>query len=86
MIGLSACRENRTFSGLPLDDALAKKNVALRCGLQVVDLRTGDTVHSLTIEGIVRELYDVAVLPGVARPSALGFKTDEIRRTITIEE
>ena len=52
----------------------------------VVDLKTGDVVHSLTIEGVVRELYDVAMLPGVAMPSALGFKTEEIRRTITIEE
>ena len=49
-------------------------------------LRTGDIAHSLTIEGIVRELYDVAILPGVAMPSALGFKSDEIRRTITLEE
>ncbi len=86
LIGLSTCRENRTFSGLPLDAALAKKNVAPRCGLLVVDLRTGDIVHSLTLEGIVRELYDVAILPGVQRPSALGFRTEEIRRTITIEE
>lgn len=86
VIGLSTCRENRTFSGLPLDDALAAKNVAPRCGLLVVDLRTGDIAHSLTIEGIVRELYDVVVLPGAAMPSALGFKSDEIRRTITIEE
>lgn len=86
VIGLSACRENRTFSGLPLDDALAKRNVSARCGLQVVDLRTGDAVHSFTIEGVVRELYDVALLPGALRPSALGFKTDEIRRTITVEE
>ena len=86
VIGLSTCRENRTFSGLPLDDALAKRNVSPRCGLQVVDLRTGDVVHSITIEGVVRELYDVAILPGTTRPSALGFKTDEIRRTITIEE
>jgi uncharacterized protein (TIGR03032 family) len=86
VIGLSGCRENRTFQGLPLDDALASKNVQPRCGLQVVDLRTGDVAHSLTIEGIVRELYDVAVLPNVVRPSALGFKTDEIRRTITIAE
>ncbi len=86
IIGLSTCRENRTFSGLPLDDALAAKDVQPRCGLLVVDLRTGDIAHSLTIEGIVRELYDVAVLPGVAMPSALGFKTEEIRRTITIEE
>lgn len=86
VIGLSACRENRTLSGLPLDDALAKQGVSARCGLQVVDLRTGDVAHSITIEGVVRELYDVAVLNGAIRPSALGFKTDEIRRTITIEE
>lgn len=86
VIGLSTCRESRTFSGLPLDDALAAKNVAPRCGLLVVDLRTGDIAHSLTITGIVRELYDVAALPGITMPSALGFKTEEIRRTITIEE
>jgi uncharacterized protein (TIGR03032 family) len=86
VIGLSTCRESRTFQGLPLDEALAQKNVAPRCGLQIVDLRTGDAVHSLWIEGVVRELYDVAVLPGVQRPSALGFKTEEIRRTITMEE
>ena len=29
-------------------------------------------------------LYDVVALAGVMRPTALGFKTDEIRRTITI--
>jgi uncharacterized protein (TIGR03032 family) len=86
VIGLSTCRENRTFSGLPLDDALEAKNVNPRCGLLVVDLRTGDIAHSLTIEGVVRELYDVAILPAVQMPSALGFKTEEIWRTITIEE
>jgi uncharacterized protein (TIGR03032 family) len=86
VIGLSTCRENRTFSGLPLDDALAAKNVTPRCGVLVVDLRTGDIAHSLSITGIVRELYDVAILPGMIMPSALGFKTEEIRRTITIEE
>ena len=86
VIGLSTCRESRTFQGLPLDDALATRNVQPRCGLQVVDLRTGDVVHSLSIEGVVRELYDVALLPGVVRPAALGFKTDEIRRTITLAE
>ncbi|MBO1346329.1 MAG: hypothetical protein EBE86_002500 [Hormoscilla sp. GUM202] len=36
------------------------------------------------IEGLVAELYDVAVLPGVRRPMAIGFKTDEIRRILTI--
>ena len=53
-------------------------------GLCVIDMRTGDLVAWLWLQGVVRELYDVVVLPGVRRPSALGFKTDEIRRTITI--
>lgn len=86
VIGLSTCRESRTFQGLPLDEALAQRQVSPRCGLQVIDLRTGDAVHTLWMEGVVRELYDVAILANAARPSALGFKTEEIRRTITLEE
>jgi len=84
IVGLSRPRHNKTFSGLALDDNLAAKDAEARCGLQVIDLRTGDIVHWLRIEGIVEELYDVVVLPGVRRPMAVGFKSDEIRRTITI--
>ncbi len=84
LVGMSQARENKTFSGLQLDDNLAQRDAEPRCGLGVIDLRTGDMVHWLTIEGIVRELYDVVVLPGVARPMALGFKSDEIRRTISV--
>ena len=42
--------------------------------------------HWVRIEGIVRDLYDVAALPGVRRPSAIGFKTDEVNHVISIEE
>ena len=52
----------------------------------IIDLRTGDVEHWVRVEGMVRELYDVAVLPGVSRPMALGFKTDEIQRMIAIGE
>jgi hypothetical protein len=41
-------------------------------------------VHWMHMQGIVEELYDVAILPGVVRPMALGFKSDEIRRIITL--
>ena len=51
----------------------------------VVDLRSGTVVHWLQMEGPVIELYDVAVLPGVRRPMALGFQTDEIQRLLTID-
>ncbi|HLQ43876.1 MAG TPA: TIGR03032 family protein, partial [Planctomycetaceae bacterium] len=84
VVGLSQCRENRTFQGLQLDDNLKSHDAEAHCGLCVIDLRSGDLVHWLWLEGIVRELYDVVALPGVRRPSALGFKTDEIRRTISI--
>ena len=86
VIGLSRPRENQTFTGLPLDEALGAPQRRPRCGLLVIDLRTGETVHWLRIEGIVDELYDVVALPGVRRPMALGLKTDEIRRILTIEE
>jgi uncharacterized protein (TIGR03032 family) len=84
VVGLSQCRENRTFQGLALDDNLKSHDAEAHCGLCVIDLRSGDLVHWLWLQGIVRELYDVVVLSGVRRPSALGFKTDEIRRTISI--
>ena len=84
VVGLSKPRE-ATFSGLPLSENLAARGAEARCGLIVVDLRTGDSVHWLRIEGIVEELYDVIVLPRVVRPTAFGFKTDEVRYTVTAE-
>ena len=61
---------------------MRRRDAEARCGLMVVDLRTGDTVHWLRIEGIVEEFYNVAVLPGATRPMAIGPKNDEIRRVI----
>jgi uncharacterized protein (TIGR03032 family) len=86
VVGLSLCRENRTFQGLALDDNLASHDAEAHCGLCVIDLKSGDLVHWLWLQGVVRELYDAVVLPGARRPSALGFKTDEIQRTIAIGE
>ena len=85
IVGLSEPRGNRTFAGLPLEQRLAAENVPPRCGLYVVDLRSGDVIHWLRLEGFINELYDVAALPGIARPAMIGFRSDEIRRTISIE-
>jgi hypothetical protein len=52
--------------------------------LHVIDLRSGDVVHWVRLEGMISELYDVVALPGVLRPMALGFKTDEIQRLLTV--
>jgi uncharacterized protein (TIGR03032 family) len=86
LVGLSLARENRTFSGLALDEALQARDVEPRCGLAVIDLASGDMTGWVRLEGVVRELYDVAVLPGIGRPSAIGFKTDEVKRLISIDD
>ena len=85
VIGLSRARENRTFQGLALDAALARNDVDPRCGLLVVDTRSGDTIAWVRIEGVIDELFDVAFLPNTACPSAIGIKNNDIRRIISIE-
>lgn len=84
IVGLSKCRENRTFQGMPLDDALKARGQEAQCGLDIIDLRTGERVHWLRIEGPVIELYDVQMIPGAKRPCATGFLSDEIAATITL--
>ena len=84
ILGLSRARHDKTFGGLALDETLAAKGAAPRCALQVIHLQTGDCIEWLRIEGQVSELYDVAVLPGVTRPMALGFKSEEIERLLSI--
>ena len=85
LVALSRPRHNKTFAGLPLDENLKSHGSEAWCGVQVIDLRSGDIVHWLRFEGFVDELYDVIPLPGAQRPKALGFVSDEIRHVISID-
>jgi len=85
VIGLSLPRENRTFSGLDLDEELRKRDTEPRCGLAVINLETGDMTGWVRLEGVVRELYDVAALPGLQYPSAIGFRTNEVKHVLSID-
>ena len=84
-MGLSKQRREKHFRGLALDDKLRAKDTEARCGLVVIDLKTGAHAHWIELHGVVIELFDVQVLPGLSRPQALGFKTDEIQRITTLE-
>lgn len=84
VVGLSKPRKNKSFDDLPLQQKLENKKVGPRCGLQVINLKTGDIVHELRIEGVVEELYDVCVLPGTQRPMAIGFVSDQIRHMLSL--
>lgn len=85
IVGLSKPRENKSFSGLALNEKLEDKKISARCGLQVINLKTGDVEHTLTLEGVVSEIYDTVTLSGIITPQAIGLKNNEIRHMISIE-
>ena len=84
VVGLSEPRGEKAFAGLALQARIEAKKAKARCAIQVIDLRTGDVVHWVRFESLLHEFYDVVVLRDCARPMAIGFQTDEIRRAITI--
>jgi uncharacterized protein (TIGR03032 family) len=85
VIGLSRPRRNQTFEGLELDERLATADAVPRCGLLIVDVESGRTVEWLRFEQVIDELYDVAVLPGVAQAEAIGFRGEGIAQAVRIE-
>lgn len=86
VIGLSRPRRNQTFEGLELDERLKSADATARCGLLIVDVETGRSTEWLRFEHTIDELYDVAVLPGVAQAEAVGFRGEDIERVVTAEE
>ena len=85
IVGLSLPRD-KSFAGLELDDALQKKDSDPWCGLQIVDLKGGNIVEWIRLSGAVRELFDVAILPSVRCPMALGLMSPDVARTISLNE
>ncbi len=86
VVGLSRPRDEHSFQGLALDRNLADKGAAARCGLHVIELDRGATVHWARIEQGIEELYDVVVLPGVRRPKALSFASEAIGHQFCFED
>jgi uncharacterized protein (TIGR03032 family) len=82
IVGLSLPRD-KSFAGLELDTNLQKKDADPWCGIQVIDLRTGDVLQWIRLEGFVRELFDLAVLPGVRCPMAIGPQGQEFVTTVS---
>ncbi|MGE0256481.1 MAG: TIGR03032 family protein [Alphaproteobacteria bacterium] len=74
VIGLSATRDTVADGGE--GEAVA--------GIVVADLFKGEIAHRLTIDAPVREINDIALLPGVRRPGMVGFRSPEIMRQVKI--
>ncbi|AJY46192.1 TIGR03032 family protein [Martelella endophytica] len=84
-VGLSLARREGVFSGLNLQDELEKRRADAWCGLQIINTANGDIVEWLRLEGGIKELFDVRVLPGVRCPMALPTFGPELASFITIE-
>ncbi|WP_196986951.1 TIGR03032 family protein [Caenimonas aquaedulcis] len=79
VVGLSRLRSPQ-FGGLPLQGRLSGTgSPAGRCGLRVIDLNTGAVLHQLDLPEPLDELFDVAVLPRVRQPRALGLQAEDIQ-------
>lgn len=72
-IGLSRIRETAIFGGVPI----AEHRHELKCGVGVVDLRTGQPVASLEFETGVEEIFDVQVIPDARCASLSGPRPDQ---------
>jgi uncharacterized protein (TIGR03032 family) len=82
LVGLSMPRANEVFTGLPLDDRLKAEKQPAQCAVVVVDLATARVVHWMRLGGVVRELYDIAILPGARRPMLVGLAQGQVNRLI----
>ena len=64
LVGLSQVRES-VFSELPVTETTAERN----CGVWIVDSRNGQIAGFVKFEGVVQEIFDLQVLPGMKWPT-----------------
>ncbi len=68
LVGMSLIREQHLFSGVPIGEQFKE----LKCGVAIVDLRTGTSPGMMEFAAGCREVFDVNFLPGVRRPMLLN--------------
>ena len=79
-IGLSKIREKSAMNGEPL----AERREQLKCGVSVVELRSGRLIAMLEFQTAVEEIFDVQLLPGLRFPEVVGFQKETIQHTFIV--
>ncbi len=79
-VGLSKIRPTSAMDGVPLAD----RREQLKCGVSVVDLRSGRVVALLEFQTAVEEIFDVQLLPGLRFPEVIGFQQETIQHTFVV--
>jgi uncharacterized protein (TIGR03032 family) len=79
-VGLSKIRKTSAMDGVPL----AQRREQLKCGVAVVDLRSGQVSGLLEFQTAVEEIFDVQLLPGLRFPEIIGFQQETIQHTFVV--
>jgi uncharacterized protein (TIGR03032 family) len=79
-VGLSKIRQTSAMDGVPL----AERREQLKCGVAVVDLRSGQVIALLEFQTAVEEIFDVQLLPGLRFPEVIGFQQETIQHTFVV--
>jgi uncharacterized protein (TIGR03032 family) len=83
-VTLSLPRNGR-FQGLALDQELTTRKAVPWCGLLIIDIRNGDVVEWVRFESEMKELFDVALIPGVRCPRGLTPNSGALKDAMSIE-
>jgi uncharacterized protein (TIGR03032 family) len=79
-VGLSKIRPTSAMDGVPI----AERRDELRCGIAMVDLRSGRVIGQLEFQTAVEEIFDVQLLPGIRFPEVMGFQKESLLHTFII--
>ena len=77
---MSKIRATSAMDGVPL----AERRDKLKCGVAVVDWRSGLVVARLEFQTAVEEIFDVQLLPGLRFPEVIGFQQETIQHTFVV--
>jgi len=79
-VGLSKIRKSSAMDGVPI----AERRDELKCGIAVLDLRSGQTIAFLEFQTAVEEIFDVQLLPGLRFPEVMGFQQETLHHTFIV--
>ena len=74
------------FTDLPIEREMNRRFATPMCGVLIIDLRDGDIVEWVKIEGDATELFAVELMPDVACPMSIGLGTLEFDNAVTFED
>lgn len=73
------------FTDLPIEREMNLRFATPMCGVLIIDMRNGDIVEWIKIEGDATELFSVELMPNVVCPMSIGLGTLEFDNAVTFE-